>query len=178
VRIADLVYFAPGIRFEDVDLSSDELPNQFKSRMLGFYVDPAEECAGRGHAFAAGVILVCCIDALARLQYAGEVGKRIRKYLSENIQSFSVPHLSSRFYHDIRNGLVHEGRLKSGCQFSLEMNVTLSIEDDILIVNPLELSSEIRNAIDSYVERIMNDTSERRRFVRKLKLDHEYELGG
>lgn len=58
MRLADVLYFAPGVRFVDVDLRGAALPAQYRQRMLGFYVEPAEQCAARGQAFAAGCKLL------------------------------------------------------------------------------------------------------------------------
>jgi hypothetical protein len=80
MRIGDDLYFAPGILLSQVELSGPQcgtqLPGQFKRRMAGFYIKPAELCAQGGHTFAAGLFLVSCIDALARLRFGGDVGKR------------------------------------------------------------------------------------------------------
>lgn len=39
MRIADILYFAPGVRFDQVDLNGPAPPNQYRARMTGFYVD-------------------------------------------------------------------------------------------------------------------------------------------
>lgn len=52
MKIGDLLYFAPGIRFDQVDLDGVGLPVQLHKRIEGLYILPAEECAARGHAFA------------------------------------------------------------------------------------------------------------------------------
>jgi hypothetical protein len=67
-RIAENLSFAPGITFADLDIINGErLPTQFRQRMAGFYLNPAIDLAVDDHAFAAGVLVVCAIDALALL---------------------------------------------------------------------------------------------------------------
>lgn len=164
MRIGDVLYFAPGIPLSQVDLSGPrcgtQLPEQFKRRMAGFYVEPAEQCAQGGHAFAAGVLLVSCIDALARLRFGGEVGKRFQKFACEALRSFSDDALAKRFYEEFRNGLVHEGRLKNGAQFSLQTRATVEPVDGILLVNPTYLAAEVRSALDAYVALATRDGAE------------------
>jgi hypothetical protein len=74
MRIGDIVYFAPGIKFSDIDLSGEELPEQFESRIEAFHLKPAHDMAHRGHAFASGLLLPSCIDALARIESSAGVG--------------------------------------------------------------------------------------------------------
>ena len=79
MKLGDVLYFAPGIRFDQVDLGGPRLPEQFRQRVRGFYIAPAEKCAEMDYAFAAGVLLVSCIDALARHRFGDGVGRRDRK---------------------------------------------------------------------------------------------------
>ena len=173
MRISDVLYFAPGIPFKQVGLTGAELPGQFKCRMAGFYVEPAEQCAQHGYAFAAGVLLVSCIDALARLRFGDGVGKRFRKFACEELQSFSNDDLAERFYEEFRNGLVHEGRLKKGSQFSLDTRATVEQLNGILVVNPTHLGAEVQSALDAYVALAARDDAERRKLATALRQDLE-----
>jgi hypothetical protein len=112
MRLGDILYFAPGIRFDGVDVDGPRLPEQFKRRMVGFYLEPARECTRLSFAFAAGVLLVSCVDALARLRFGDGVGKRFKKFAAEELQSLSGGDVAERLYDEFRNGLVHEARLK------------------------------------------------------------------
>src|SRR5574341_1198917 len=140
MRLGSILYFAPGIRFDEVDLDGRRLPEQFRLRMAGFYLEPAQACAQRGFAFAAGVLLVSCIDALARLRFDDKVGKRFKEFTTKALPSFSEGDLAERFYDEFRNGLVHEARLKKGAQFSLETEATVQQLDGLLLVNPKYLA--------------------------------------
>ncbi len=171
MRIGDILYFAPGIRFDDVDLDGPRLPEQFRQRVAGFYIVPSKECADRGHAFAAGALLVSCIDALARIRFGDGVGERFRKFVAEELKSFSGAGITQRFYDEFRNGLVHEGRLKNGAQFSLEIAGTVETLDGILVVNPKHLAAEVLSALDCYVVFLQRDGQERTKLAGTLKLD-------
>lgn len=82
MKTGDTLFFAPGIRFVEVDLNGTALARQFERRIAGFYLDPADRCATEGFAFAAGVILVSCIDALARFHVGGGVGTRFKTFVA------------------------------------------------------------------------------------------------
>jgi hypothetical protein len=172
MRIGDLLYFGPGLRFDQVDLDGPELPKQFENRMIGFYIEPAEKCARCGYAFAAGVLLVSCIDALARLRFRDGVGRRFRKFVCKELRSFSADSLAQCFYDDFRNGLVHEARLKNGGQFSLETNTTVAEFDGLLLINPACLAQEVRVALHSYVTVLSQDDRARARLALTLRRDH------
>lgn len=172
MRIGDFLYFGPGLRFDQVDLDGPGLPKQFEHRMTGFYIEPAEECARRGYSFAAGVLLVSCIDALARLRFGYGVGKRFRKFVGEELRSFSGNNLAQRFYDNFRNGLVHEARLKKGGQFSLETKTTVEELGGLLLINPVCLAQEVRHALTSYVTILGRDDGARKRLARFLRREH------
>jgi hypothetical protein len=108
-------WFAPGVRWADVDISSPDLPRLLVERFEGFYFRPAESLLDRDHDFAAGVLLLSALDALARLLTGiSGVGERFRSAAEEiGIDSSS----SQQFYDFYRNGLLHEARIKSGACF-------------------------------------------------------------
>src|SRR5262245_34518473 len=117
-RIADELYFAPGIRFADLDLSGNRLPSQFQCRIAGFYLKPAIDLARSKHAFAAGVLVVCAMDALALLATgSSSVTGRI-KSLCQRIPGLDSPEMADIFCESFRNGLVHQARIKNGSEFS------------------------------------------------------------
>jgi hypothetical protein len=172
MRIGDLLYFAPGLRFDQVDLDGPALPDQFRQRTEGFYLLPAEDCAAHQHAFAAGVLLVSCIDALARVRFGVGVGERFKRFARYELKSFAAGDLAERFYLDFRNGLIHEARLKEGGQFSLEVEKTAQEIDGILLVNPGLLIDEVRSALAGYVAQLHGESSERAKLADVLRQDH------
>ena len=169
MRIGDLIYFAPGVRFTEVDLNGAKLPGQFECRISGYYLDPADHCSERGEAFAAGLVLVSCIDGLARLQYGGRVGERFRRFAQHELSSFQEEPIARRFYEDFRNGLVHEARIKRGGQFSLEHNQTLTEDTDLIVINPQLLGREVRQALRRYIALLAVDDSLRAKFSARLR---------
>ncbi len=172
MRVGDLLYFAPGIRFDEVDVDGPGLPDQFRQRIKGLHIVPAEECAERQHAFAAGVLLVSCVDALARLRFGNGVGDRFKRFAREQLKSFASGDLAERFYQEFRNGLVHEARLKEGGQFSLDIGSTVEELKGLLLVNPRLLAVEVHSALDGYVTLLRGEAKELAKLAQALRQDH------
>jgi len=177
MRIGDELYFAPGIRFSDLDKSGDKLPEQFDKRIRGYYLNPAIVSAKSGHAFASGVILVSCIDALAYFYTGiGDVGERFRSWCIEFLPSFSSEKYASYFYRDFRNGLIHNARIKNGGEFTLDINCTMKHQGTIISINPLYLASEIDKALSRYIDCLRSNTGFKNKFVELILKDFKFEL--
>jgi len=174
MRIADELYFAPGVRFADVQWDNPSLTEQLKKRITGFYLDPARDLCGQGHAFAAGVLLVSCIDALARLQYGNGVGYRIIRYVRKEIPSLS-PHAPC-FYENFRNGLLHEARIMNGGQFSLVTAKTMDDSNGVLLINPRLLEQDVRESLDRWISSLEDDDVKRQGIANRLKKEFEEEI--
>ena len=173
MKIGDILYFAPGIRFRDVDVRGAQLPDQYRRRIIGFYVEPAEAAAAANHAFASGVLLVSCIDALARVRFNDpKVGNRFKRFAREELPSFSTGSRSVRFYNEFRNGLVHEARIKQGGQFSLEIGSTVDELDGSMVINPTFLASEVRASVNAFAELLYRDRAARQALGDSLSRDH------
>jgi hypothetical protein len=177
MKINDILYFAPGIRFSEVDLNGSKLPDQFKHRVDWFYVEPAKKYAESRFPFAAGLLLVSCIDALAHLRFRKGVRDRFVKFAREELRSFSRDGIAVDFYEDFRNGLVHEGRLKNGGQFSPDIGKTVQQSDGILLVNPKHLAEEVSSALDSYVDLLRRDEAERQKLATTLRKELYEDFG-
>lgn len=178
MNISDILYFAPGIPFKDVDWEGGKLPDQFHARIEGFYLEPAECRIETEHAFAAGLLLVSCVDALARLKYrSNNVGQRFKKYLTKDLKDFKGA-LAQRFYDEVGNGLVHEARPKNGAQFTLDsfINKTLDERGDILLANRKYLIAEVREALRTCIELLKKDEHELRLLSASLMLDLEKDI--
>jgi hypothetical protein len=76
MREGDDLFFAPGVRFGDVDLIGPDLAEQYRARINGFYLVPAQLCVERGYAFAASLLLVSTIDLMAGLHHSAEGPRR------------------------------------------------------------------------------------------------------
>jgi len=174
MRIEDQLYFAPNILFADVDFGGAGLPEQFRARIRGFYLGPAHACAQDGHAFAAGALVLLCVDALARLQTGDPVvGRRFKNFVRDHLPSFASEARAACLYEDFRNGLIHEGRIKSGAQFSLDAPETLTSINGIVLVNPVVLANEVGGALDRYVDVLHADADTRRGFSDAVSRDHD-----
>jgi hypothetical protein len=166
MRVDDIVYFSPGYRFIDLDWDSRQnLVSAFRDRVERFYLTPARELNDAGHAFASGVLCVATIDFLARVETGEErVRQRIVKWLGTRISAFADPDphnqqrtLARRFYDEFRNGLVHEGCIKNGGQFSYDYENVIEVQRPVMIVNPTILWDGISEAFDRYLEEVLDD---------------------
>jgi hypothetical protein len=180
--IDDILFFSPGIKFHEVEIESQEnLPGQFKERIQGFYLDPIKQLNDVDHAFAAGVLLVSCIDALSR--YDAVYGKlksdqkRFSKWVQNNLPSFKDGY-SSRFYCDFRNGLVHEARIKKAGSFSYEISDPFIVDEEKMIINPALLIEEVSNALKEFISNLQSDDKLWSYFNSKIKEDLEIEIDG
>lgn len=180
MRIGDFLYFAPELRFSDIDGSGRQLPRQLQLRIEGFYLIPAETLAANGNGFACGVLCVCGIDALALFRHPKQgVRKRFISWTQAELSSFrGDPNLAVQFYENVRNGLVHETRLKNGAEFILDGDQTISVRGGLLQINPRVLIGEIRDALTRFVSVLEVDDTENRRLRRVLRDSFSFELQG
>jgi hypothetical protein len=166
MRISDIVYFSPNHKFIDLKWDNKEnLVSAFRDRVEGFYLTPAQQLNDAGQAFASGVICVTAVDFLARIQTGEErVGQRIEEWLVNNLSAFAEPDpqnpqrtLARRFYEEFRNGLVHEGRIKNGGQFSYDYVDLVKTVEPVIIVNPRTLLEGISESFHRYMENVSSD---------------------
>jgi hypothetical protein len=175
-RIAEILYFAPGVRFSDLDLTGVRLPSQFRLRIHGFYLEPASSLARSGHVFAAGVLVVCALDALAQMK-TGSTGVRERiTAICRSIPDLAEHDNAAKFCEHFRNGLVHEARIKNGSEFSLEIRRVAVRHRDRLIVNPALLCSHTVRLLDDFVSTLHRDPRAKAGFCKKLKRTFRHEL--
>jgi hypothetical protein len=176
-RIRDQLWFAPEVKFADLDWSGTRLPTQFRLRIDGFYLKPAISLAEAGHAFGAGVLVVCALDALAPL-ITGTTGVRARiTGLCRSIPGLDENDNAFIFFEHFRNGLVHEARVKNGSEFSLEITCIAQRRHDRLIVNPRLLSLHAsRQILDGFVRSLNRDPDKKKAFCKKLKKTFRYEI--
>ena len=178
MRVADQLYFAPEITFSELNLSDgDELLDQLQERIEGYYLRPARELVEGEHAFAAGVIIVTCIDALSRFEYGteSETDERFPKWCGAKLPAFADG-FSRRFYCDFRNGLVHESRVKEGGEFTFGIDKAVVATEDIFAVNPKYLVDEVSTAFDEYIKSLSTDKGGIENLKQIISSDFEYEL--
>ena len=177
MRVGEFLYFAPGLKFVDISLREEELPSQYLERIIGFYIEPAQQLAKMGHAFGSSLLLVCCIDALAKIEYPhSRVGERFKKYCKTRLPSFSSDNLASLLYESYRNGVVHEARGKDGVEFSLEIKGVVEDAPGGIRVNPAKLTNELKLACEKHMLEIENSSTKRTRFKHYMLVQFKEEL--
>ncbi len=136
-------------------MQKEVLPNPnllslaFRERIYEYYIKPARNVS----AFAQGVLCATLIDFLAKVLYPKKgVGDRIKDFLEKKI-GFSKENAES-FYLYVRNGLIHEGRIKCGCYLDNEIDDHFQIIEGVLKFNPCIILSELEIWLKNYLEKI------------------------
>jgi len=131
MKIKDHLYFAPGVRFSDLTIHSPKIVEKFHQRIESYYLEPARLLTKEEQAFAATVLLVSCLDALARYDSADPKNnwgnrKRYIDWLKTTMPKVFSEKVATAFYDDIRCGAVHEARIKNGCAFTFYAGNSIS----------------------------------------------------
>jgi hypothetical protein len=177
MRIEDVLFFAPGIPFYSVDPSSTALISQFGARIEGYYLAPALKLADSDEAFPAGVLLASGVDALARYDpRCTSAATRYTDWLASEIPSFSDPQNAKRFYDDFRCGLIHEARIKNGCEFSSAFEETLHLEDGAMVVNPASFYSEVVAALARFSAYLRANDESFITFATRIQSDFQHDF--
>ena len=175
MRKGDDLFFAPDIRFSDVDLKNVRFAEQFRARIEGFYLAPARVCIERHYAFAAGLLLVSTIDFMAGLHHSPEaladrsVGADFRRFARRELPSFDADDLSQRLYDEFRNGLTHEARIKNAGEFSFDWPQTIRRVGGRLCMNPDYLLREVESALDQQIAELTKDKVKREEAANRLR---------
>ncbi len=173
-----LLFAPPDFTFDRLDLAdAPATMAAFVQRIQGFYLRPARDLASLGHAFASGVLCCSAIDAVARYALPDEhdLERRFATWLKLHVRGFAAPQVAARFYQDFRHGLVPEGRIKRGGQFSLEANQILTSEDGFLIVNPALLIPLLFDALEIFRAAVL-ERDHYHRFATRLRREFRGEL--
>ena len=181
-RLNNVVYFAPGIKFSDIDFSGGKLPDQYHKRIKGLYLDPAALLIESKSAFASGLLIMCCIDAIAKYQLIDieknkyKVGERFKIWCQANLPSFGKDWYAKCFWEDFRNGLVHESRIKEGGSFSFDIDSIIKENQLSIDINPLFLHQEVDQAVISFIELLKNNQKQLDSFAQVIKDEFKQEL--
>lgn len=176
MRIGEVLYFSPRYRFSDLDFDETKaVIDAFRDRVEGFYLLPASRLIEEGHAFAGGLVCCAAIEFIANI--SGEISAPV--WIQKNLPEFGQDgKLPERFWNYFRNGLAHEGRVKSfgqgSGQFSLELQQLVKIAGSTLIVNPRLLLEAVQTAFRSFCERL--DQNQTACLVRSLRRYFEDEV--
>jgi hypothetical protein len=183
MREGDDLFFAPGVRFSEVDLNGPALAEHYRARIDGFYLDPARLCIRQRYAFAAGLLLVSTIDFMAGFHHSAEglvgrmVGTEFRRFARHRLQSFVSGDLTQRLFDDFRNGLSHEGRIKNGGEFSFDPPQTVRHLGGRLCINPAHLLNEVEDALALQIAELKENTVQRAKAVERLRSLFAKEFG-
>lgn len=182
-QIDGTFFFAPGIPFSVVDTETEEIVDQFRKRIDGFYLEPAAQLCKRGNAFAAGVLLVSCVDALSRYdprvppEKTTKNTERFTWWVKSSLPSFEHSTLALRFYQEFRCGLVHEARIKKGSAFTdANTGHTIWAHGEFLFVNPSRLLHELAGALDAFCNHLHHSASALGWFQVELAADFNADL--
>ena len=181
MKIKDHLYFAPGVSFHGLNVYAPDILGKFRRRIEGYYLEPARLLTKEEHAFAATVLLVSCLDALARYdsinpKNSGGNRKRYIDWLNANMPKVFSENFATIFYDDIRCGAVHEARIKNGCVFTFYTGSAIFCENNIMAVNPERLADHVTDALNQFCEARTADPSKLKKFQDDLKDDFNIEL--
>jgi len=175
-RIGDTLFLAPDVPFANLDLSGERLPTQLQQRIAGFYLRPAMDLAIAKHAFAAGLLVVCGMDALGLLMTGASDSQARFKGLCRKIPDLACDGNDELFCEHFRNGLVHEARVKKGSEFSLGIDSVAVPDRGRLIVHPLLLAKSVNSLLTEYIKDVYLDPEAKNALRKKLKRTFRYEL--
>ena len=176
MKIGDALFFSPRYRFSQLDFDDTKtLVAAFQDRVEGFYLQAAARSLKANDAFAGGLVCCAAIELIAKA--SGE--DHARTWLERNIVDFaSDPKLADRFWIYFRDGLAHEGRVKSvgqsSGQFSLERPDMLTTIGGVLVVNPLKLLEAVEAAFQRYCKEMNGD--EATKLAKRLRRYFEAEV--
>lgn len=192
MRTEDGFYFSPQDTFMSLRFNDKEgLINAFYNRIEGFYIQPAKKLDGTFEAFASGALCVCTIDILARHEYGAKNHVRdrfrdwVKAYLKSDLNDFErkvkqynqQATLDVVLYEYFRNGLVHEGVIKQGFQFSYETGEKLfDVESEFVVINPKVLLSKVDASLNIFVEKLREDDALFEKFKKQLQKDFKKDL--
>jgi hypothetical protein len=161
MNINDIIYFSKKYKILDLKFDNKKMMiSAFKDRIESFYFKPIELLNKEKHAFAAGMILLSLIDALARYNSGNNnVGERYQQWILENIESINSfngqrERISKRIYEEFRCKLIHESHIGNGGQFSYEMLDSIKNENEFIIINPDCLFREVKTAFEFFIEKL------------------------
>lgn len=182
MKVGDYVHFAPGIRFSDLDLNGPRLPVQYRQRIEAYYLGPANRAVKAGDAFAAGLLALAAVDAMSRIYFGPNRASRhvnhdFRSFVRLCLPSFSLPSNAEILYEKYRNGLVHEARLKDGCQFELGLSHTFDTTGPAPVIDPAYLLVEVKQALDTLVSEMRASGQFRNELAKLLRKEFTFELG-
>jgi hypothetical protein len=183
MQIGDCLYFAPGIRFQDLKLDSPEVVQQFKVRIEGYYLEPAGLLAEKRfvdkYAFASVLLLASAIDGMSHFEpQPGKKGNKEQYVAWAHLYVPSLPteDMALKFYKQIRCGVVHEARAREGGVFTTETGEPIKIEKGLMAVNPQRFGPEVAQVLEAFCNRTANTPNLLQAFQDQIRKDFAAEL--
>lgn len=159
MRTPDGLFFAPGLRFKDLNLDdATALADALRDRAQAWFFKPARHVGGSSP-FAAGVVVVCFIDAAATLEgteFAEWIHGALPNSANADPRRLNKT-VAESFEEDVRHGLVHHARLNRGAEFSLDSESALEIIQSVLVINPLQLLDVVETRWEKTLARLCSE---------------------
>ena len=173
MRIGDALYFAPGIKASSVSTRTPQLVETVVARLNGYYLVPASRLNEEKQAFAAGVLLTCCVDGMTRLDSGRLTTSRglFISWVRANLPTFADEVIATTFYEDFRCGLVHGTQVCNSSEFNYAPTESAWLKDGVLIVNPERLFREISDALDRLAMKWQQDQAAFARLRHVIRAD-------
>jgi hypothetical protein len=182
MRVKDIIHFSPKYPIQKIEFDNKEiLIDAFKDRIQSYYINAADILNKSNHAFAAGAILLTAIDAISYFTEVGAVSTRIKSfcYQIQEIRTKAETYqneFADRVNDEFRNGLIHEGRIKNGSQFSYDYPFLEIISDDCLVLNPEYFQKEVEIYFDLAIQKLNAHQSNYLLFRQRFKQTFEREI--
>jgi len=182
MKIGDHVFFAPGILFTRLDLSSPRIVQQFEARMEGYYSSPVRLLAKHRHDFGAAILLASCMDALGRYSsqapqsWRNHQRKKYVNWIQSAIRSLSNGPSAEDFYENFRCGLVHEARAKTAGELRRDIKVAVVVDRGVMALNAVRLAIEVKQSLTNFCHKMINDPPALAAFQACLQIDFALEL--
>lgn len=201
MRYGENIFFTP--RYNIYKMRYKVLPNPsllsqaFRERVYEYYLEPAKKLS----AFAQGVLCFTLIDFLAKIIITDinqikdyreflkdnfnnshhdskkiHVRERIVTFLEKEIKLFNYED-GYCFYKYVRNGLIHEGRVKCGCYLDNKIEEAVQKIKGVLLFNPYIVLKELELWLKDYFQRIekgKKDYEKLHDYIKKI-LDEDLE---
>ena len=156
----------------DTESIQVELCNDFIERIKSFYWEPAAkllELNPDSNSFAAGVILLTMVDAMSVYSIAdiSVNNKRYKEFLKTYLSLTEGQ--SKLVYDNYRNGLIHEGRIKSSNIFKYDDGELISPTSSGSAINTKQFLLKCEEAIQKFSCDLLTDDVLKWRLVSRLK---------
>jgi len=125
-------------------------------------------------AFASGLLVVCAMDALA-IYIQGTSDDRVSA-ICRKIPELASDENAYIFCECFRNGLVHQGKVKNGCEFSIDSESVANRLGKRLVVNPKLLAEAVLKLLDDYVKYLNRNPRMKKAFTRNIEGTFHFEL--